>query len=325
MSAFFLSHPRETDLALFSGGELGPLARWRIERHLESCESCQALVAEFFHLESELSPLAELPDLDWNQLAESIEARAADARATGAAVAEPRRAVPAWGMGLAAACAAAVVAVGLWNVDFGPEEPLAEVAASLPVVEAPQRSLESEPAPAVVGSAKFAADEAKDQDPPEPVDLAEADRAAPAPAAASAPVANLVSGSAGASVEQFKAEAPAAARERRQMFADAVVTEERRALPGDTEAPPPPSAPAAVRALGSRAERADRVEAEAVREPVGPMLLRAWEAGGAARLEKAMKAFEAREATLDADEARWLAVYRERGLDGLITALRSER
>src|SRR5690606_25544702 len=104
MSAFFLGHPKETDLALFAGGEAGPLARWRIERHVESCERCQTLVADFFHLESELSALAELPDVDWNRLAESIEARLADARASGAP-AEPRRAVPAWGLGLAAACA----------------------------------------------------------------------------------------------------------------------------------------------------------------------------------------------------------------------------
>ena len=39
MSAFFLQHPKETDLALFAGGELGPFARWRIERHIETCAS----------------------------------------------------------------------------------------------------------------------------------------------------------------------------------------------------------------------------------------------------------------------------------------------
>ncbi|MEZ5365563.1 MAG: zf-HC2 domain-containing protein [Bryobacterales bacterium] len=56
MSAFFVQHPKETDLALFAGGELGPFARWRIERHLETCPECKQTVADFFHLSEELSP-----------------------------------------------------------------------------------------------------------------------------------------------------------------------------------------------------------------------------------------------------------------------------
>jgi hypothetical protein len=75
MSLLFIRHPRETDLALFAGGELGPLSRWRIERHLQACGECQEAVAGFFHLQSELSGLADLPLLDWNALANSIEAR----------------------------------------------------------------------------------------------------------------------------------------------------------------------------------------------------------------------------------------------------------
>ncbi len=111
MSAFFMHHPRETDLALFAGGELGPLGRWRIEKHIESCESCERITADFFRLPDQISELGELPDVDWNAMAESIEGRV---RAETAA-AEPlrgRRISPAvWQLGAAAACVIAVVAV----------------------------------------------------------------------------------------------------------------------------------------------------------------------------------------------------------------------
>ena len=80
MSLFFLNHPRETDLALFAGGELGPIARWRIERHLDKCGRCQTEVADFFHLQSDLSDLAELPAVDFQALAHRIKVAAAQAQ-----------------------------------------------------------------------------------------------------------------------------------------------------------------------------------------------------------------------------------------------------
>ena len=79
MRSFFLNHPRETDLALFAGGELGPLARWRIERHLDKCAGCQADVSDFFHLQSDLNDLAELPAVDWQALAHRIKVAASQA------------------------------------------------------------------------------------------------------------------------------------------------------------------------------------------------------------------------------------------------------
>ena len=79
MRSFFLHHPRETDLALFAGGELGPLARWRIERHLDKCARCQEDVSDFFHLQGDLNDLAELPAVDWQALAHSIKVAAAQA------------------------------------------------------------------------------------------------------------------------------------------------------------------------------------------------------------------------------------------------------
>lgn len=89
MQALYWGHPRETDLALFAGGELGPVARWRIEGHLNSCDHCRQAVGEFFELRSSVMDLGELPPLDWNALASRIHQRVELAQPS-------ERAVPAW-------------------------------------------------------------------------------------------------------------------------------------------------------------------------------------------------------------------------------------
>ena len=76
MSLLFVGHPNERDLALFAGGELGPLARWRIEKHLQNCSRCEEMVSDFFHLQGELGELAELPPVDWSAQARAILERA---------------------------------------------------------------------------------------------------------------------------------------------------------------------------------------------------------------------------------------------------------
>lgn len=75
MSAWFLRHPGEGALALFAGGELGPVARWRIEGHLNGCDRCRQAVGEFFELRSRAMDLAELPHLDWGAVAAGIHRR----------------------------------------------------------------------------------------------------------------------------------------------------------------------------------------------------------------------------------------------------------
>lgn len=106
MSLFYVGHPRETDLALFAGGELGPLSRWRIEKHLQSCEPCRTAVADFFHLQGDLEELSELPSpVDWEGM--SLRIRKAVASA-GETQSEPARGrffpkPPAWQLGLATA------------------------------------------------------------------------------------------------------------------------------------------------------------------------------------------------------------------------------
>ncbi len=82
MSLLFLGHPNDHDLALFAGGELGPVARWRIERHLQNCSRCEEAVADFFHLQSEIGELSELPNIDWTLQARMILDLAERSRAT---------------------------------------------------------------------------------------------------------------------------------------------------------------------------------------------------------------------------------------------------
>ena len=89
MSLLFIGHPSEADLALFAGGELGPLARWRIENHLTGCDRCRETVSDFFHLQGEISELNDLPSLDWSALAGRIKLAVADAQSA------PRR-EPRW-------------------------------------------------------------------------------------------------------------------------------------------------------------------------------------------------------------------------------------
>jgi hypothetical protein len=99
MSIWFLRHPRETDLALFAGGELGPLARWRIEGHVGGCSSCRQAVSEFFEMRSKVMDLGDLPHVDWEALAVGIQQRTARERRQ--AQRTPAAWRPAWGPALA--------------------------------------------------------------------------------------------------------------------------------------------------------------------------------------------------------------------------------
>jgi|GEM_PF-2474621 len=200
MSAFFIGHPKETDLALFAGGELGPLSRWRIERHIEGCAECEALVAEYFHLSEELQPLAEVPDLNWDAMARGIERRLA-AEEPAEAV---RGRVPA--MAWAAGLAAAAVISGVVVMRQQPSSAPAEQAVTMESAAAPQESApqdlatfaetdrvqelgqtEPEPEPVVaaeqvLSSAKpSAAEPARAAAAEAPVEMALADEMAPPP------------------------------------------------------------------------------------------------------------------------------------------------
>ena len=67
-------HPSDATLALFTGGELGRLARWRVGHHLETCADCRQQVAGFSELRADVADAVELPELDWNRLAAEMKA-----------------------------------------------------------------------------------------------------------------------------------------------------------------------------------------------------------------------------------------------------------
>ena len=158
MSVLFLKHPKETDLALFAGGESGPFARWRIERHVESCPQCQETAADFFRLPDQLNELADLPGVDWKQMAMSIEA---GARADAAAVRPARRSgFPPliWRAGLVAATVVVGVVVARYGDRPRPEPELIaaakiEAPATAAQVEGQQEIVETEPARAEAATA----------------------------------------------------------------------------------------------------------------------------------------------------------------------------
>ncbi len=102
IQVLFRRHPRERDLALFAGGELGPVARWRIEGHLNACDDCRQTVSEFFELRSRVMDLGELPAVDWSGMAARIERGVEMAR-------REQRPAPAWRPAWAAAMALLVL------------------------------------------------------------------------------------------------------------------------------------------------------------------------------------------------------------------------
>jgi anti-sigma factor RsiW len=69
-----MKHPNEASLALFAGGELGRLRRWRIERHVNACAECRRDISDFSALRAEAVALAELPEIAWNPVAAEMKA-----------------------------------------------------------------------------------------------------------------------------------------------------------------------------------------------------------------------------------------------------------
>jgi len=65
------THPTETDLALYAGGDLGWLRQWRMDLHVRRCSQCQQTSREY----SELRQIRNLPpELNWNRLAMEMKA-----------------------------------------------------------------------------------------------------------------------------------------------------------------------------------------------------------------------------------------------------------
>jgi anti-sigma factor RsiW len=71
-----MKHPADFQLALFAGGDLDVLKRWRVERHLSKCDSCRREVESLRATGDRLrTESVDLPrSLNWDRLAAEMTA-----------------------------------------------------------------------------------------------------------------------------------------------------------------------------------------------------------------------------------------------------------
>jgi hypothetical protein len=127
-----MNHPNEATLALQAGGDLGPLARWRAERHLARCGRCRDQVAAFQAVRELLPEIAAPPEIHWNRLAAEMKANIRLGLAAGECVrAEPTplRETPLFAGARAAVAFASVLVLLAGSVVLERPAPKPEIAA----------------------------------------------------------------------------------------------------------------------------------------------------------------------------------------------------
>jgi putative zinc finger protein len=116
-------HPTETQLALYAGGDLSLLERWRIRRHAASCGPCREQVEGLSAARIEVRQTATAlpPDLNWNRLANEMSANIRLGLEAGECIAGfEKRTAPArpprlgWNAAMVLASATAVMGVTIW-------------------------------------------------------------------------------------------------------------------------------------------------------------------------------------------------------------------
>jgi hypothetical protein len=125
-----MTHPAETQIALFAGGDLGRWERWRVSRHISRCSTCRQEVQVLRDAANQLRELAgempELPNaLNWDRLAEEMTGNIRVGLAAGEAIAlfdKPsrgrlRRGWPGlnWNIALITLGATAIFGVAFWS------------------------------------------------------------------------------------------------------------------------------------------------------------------------------------------------------------------
>ena len=117
-----MTHPNQTQLALFAGGELGYWDRFVVRRHIARCSACESDVQAFRAASEKVRDLAaELPTgLNWNQLAEEMTGNIRVGLAAGEAIARFDKPVGArprrlgWNAAMVLACATVVFVTAFW-------------------------------------------------------------------------------------------------------------------------------------------------------------------------------------------------------------------
>lgn len=120
-----MTHPAETQLALFAGRDLSRWESWRVARHVSDCAECRVQVQALREADSQLAQLAldpsDLPNgLNWNRLADEMTGNIRVGLAAGEAIAlfdKPLRSKPrlGWHAALAALAAALIFAIAFWS------------------------------------------------------------------------------------------------------------------------------------------------------------------------------------------------------------------
>ena len=67
-------HPRETQLALYSGGDLSGLRRWLVARHVSTCDRCREEAAGYREASTEMLQSAAILPKDWERLSAEMQA-----------------------------------------------------------------------------------------------------------------------------------------------------------------------------------------------------------------------------------------------------------
>lgn len=84
-----MKHPEISKLALLAGGDLSPLSRWRVSRHVCECPQCSSEVEEFRACAERLREAAEFQrGLNWTELAREMKANIRLGLAAGECVGE---------------------------------------------------------------------------------------------------------------------------------------------------------------------------------------------------------------------------------------------
>ncbi len=90
------AHVPETQLALYSRGDLGFWNRFRVRRHLQECDACAEIVSDYSGMEEQFSDMSGLlpPVLNeaaWQRLSAEMTANIRLGMAAGECVSEKRR------------------------------------------------------------------------------------------------------------------------------------------------------------------------------------------------------------------------------------------
>jgi hypothetical protein len=120
-----MTHPREQALALLAGGEAGPIRRFLLERHVNSCADCREKIAAYRALRDDVAEI-DLPELNWSFLAADMRANIRLGLEAGACVRStqtPRR----WNLRpvIAFACVLLLAGAGELLRDARPHRPVA--------------------------------------------------------------------------------------------------------------------------------------------------------------------------------------------------------